>query len=149
MVLGGISQFFPPSLSSIIVGVYVIIFGLGMLAHHSAESTKLMSSQWSPVLSSCPTFRTTPTAMLRSCFRSSAVVFVSCSPAPKMAPALTFCPVYIFVGCILLHDAILREIAASIVGIIGIAYLVLEFIPSIEPPSNMRESDQGWGAEQV
>jgi COPI associated protein len=62
---------------------------------------------------------------------------------------LTFCPVYIFVGCILLHDAILREIAASIVGIIGIAYLVLEFIPSIEPPSNMRESDQGWGAEQV
>lgn len=57
--------------------------------------------------------------------------------------------VYIFVGCILLHDSILREIAGSIVGITGIAYLVLEFIPSIEPPSNMRESDQGWGAEQV
>jgi uncharacterized membrane protein HdeD (DUF308 family) len=28
MILGGISQFFPPSMSSIIVGVYVIIFGL-------------------------------------------------------------------------------------------------------------------------
>ena len=65
-----------------------------------------------------------------------------------MASVLT-CPVYIFVGCLLIHDAILREIAGSIVGIIGIAYLVLEFIPSIEPPSNMRESDQGWGAEQV
>jgi len=29
MVLGGISQFFPASLSSIIVGAYVIVFGLG------------------------------------------------------------------------------------------------------------------------
>ena len=31
MVLGGISQFFPASMSSIIVGVYVMIFGLGKL----------------------------------------------------------------------------------------------------------------------
>lgn len=31
MVLGGISQFFPPSMSSIIVGIYTIIFGLGKL----------------------------------------------------------------------------------------------------------------------
>lgn len=29
MVLGGISQFFPASMSSIIVGAYVIVFGLG------------------------------------------------------------------------------------------------------------------------
>jgi uncharacterized membrane protein HdeD (DUF308 family) len=29
MVLGGISQFFPPTMSSIVVGVYVIVFGLG------------------------------------------------------------------------------------------------------------------------
>jgi hypothetical protein len=29
MILGGISQFFPASLSSVIVGAYVIIFGLG------------------------------------------------------------------------------------------------------------------------
>lgn len=28
MVLGGISQFFPPSMSSVIVGAYVIVFGL-------------------------------------------------------------------------------------------------------------------------
>lgn len=57
--------------------------------------------------------------------------------------------VYIFVGSILLHDGVLRYIAGSIVGFIGIGYLMLEFIPSIEPPSNMREADQGWGAEQV
>ena len=40
-------------------------------------------------------------------------------------------------------------VAGAIVGIVGVLYAVLEFIPSIEPPSNMREADQGWGAEQV
>lgn len=29
MVLGGISQFFPASMSSIVVGIYVIAFGVG------------------------------------------------------------------------------------------------------------------------
>lgn len=57
--------------------------------------------------------------------------------------------VYIFVGSILLHDGVLRIIAGSIVGLVGVAYVVLEFIPSIEPPANMREADAGWGAEQV
>lgn len=33
MVLGGISQFFPASMSTIIVGAYVIIFGLGKLGN--------------------------------------------------------------------------------------------------------------------
>ena len=31
----------------------------------------------------------------------------------------------------------------------GIGYVVLEFLPQIEPPPNMREADSGWGAEQV
>lgn len=57
--------------------------------------------------------------------------------------------VYIFVGSILLHDHTLRIIAGSIVGLIGVGYVVLEFIPSIEPPANMREADAGWGNEQV
>jgi len=60
-----------------------------------------------------------------------------------------FCAVYIFVGSILLHDGVLRIIDGSIIGIIGVAYVALEFIPSIEPPANMREADAGWGAEQV
>jgi hypothetical protein len=60
-----------------------------------------------------------------------------------------FCVVYIFVGSILLHDGVLRIIDGSIIGIIGVAYVALEFIPSIEPPANMREADAGWGAEQV
>ncbi|KAL4919813.1 COPI associated protein-domain-containing protein [Aspergillus aurantiobrunneus] len=56
---------------------------------------------------------------------------------------------YIFVGCLILHGHVLQYIAGSIVGFLGIGYVVLEFVPSIEPPSNMREADQGWGAEQV
>ncbi|KAI1870568.1 uncharacterized protein JN550_005111 [Neoarthrinium moseri] len=56
---------------------------------------------------------------------------------------------YIFIGSILLNNNALRIIAGSIVGIVGVAYAVLEFIPSIEPPANMREADAGWGAGQV
>lgn len=43
----------------------------------------------------------------------------------------------------------MRIIAGTIVGVVGIAYGALEFVPSIEPPSNMRDADAGWGAEQV
>ncbi len=57
--------------------------------------------------------------------------------------------VYIFAGSILLADNIFVKIFGSIIGLIGVAYVVLEFIPSIEPPQNMREADGGWGAEQV
>jgi hypothetical protein len=57
--------------------------------------------------------------------------------------------VYIFAGSILLEDNVLLKIFGSVIGIIGVAYVVLEFIPSIEPPQNMREADGGWGAEQV
>ncbi|UNI21684.1 hypothetical protein JDV02_007653 [Purpureocillium takamizusanense] len=57
---------------------------------------------------------------------------------------------YIFLGCLILGTHVLQKIAGGIVGIVGIGYVVLEFIPSIEPPSNMREADvAGWGAEQV
>lgn len=85
----------------------------------------------------------------------------SVSTAPSGVPGLLrssyptnvdkqlFRAVYVFIGCILLSDNVLRIIAGSIVGIIGVAYVVLEFIPQIEPPANMREADAGWGAEQV
>lgn len=57
--------------------------------------------------------------------------------------------VYIFVGSIILNDSAILKVAGTIVGVVGVGYVVLEFIPSIEPPSNMREADAGWGAEQV
>ena len=59
------------------------------------------------------------------------------------------CLVYIFVGSILLHGHWAWIVSGSIIGVIGVAYVALEFIPSIEPPANMREADAGWGAEQV
>src|SRR3569833_4679893 len=58
--------------------------------------------------------------------------------------------VYIFIGSILLNHWTLRQIAAAIIGFVGVAYVALELIPSNEPPDNMREAaDAGWGAEQV
>jgi len=56
---------------------------------------------------------------------------------------------YLFVGCLILDGHVLRYIAGSIVGFVGVAYIALEYVPSIEPPSNMRDSEAGWGAEQV
>jgi hypothetical protein len=78
--------------------------------------------------------------------------------------------VYFFVGCIIAGDKFYNYIPAAIVAFIGLAYIALEFVPSIEPPANMRyvvmdwkrdktslewtltilrDADAGWGAEQV
>jgi len=58
--------------------------------------------------------------------------------------------VYIFVGTIILGAPWWwRGLLGIIAVVVGLAYCVLEFIPSIEPPANMREADGGWGAEQV
>lgn len=57
--------------------------------------------------------------------------------------------VYVFLGSIILGEAWYQKAAGTIIGVVGVAYVILEFIPSIEPPANMKEADQGWGAEQV
>jgi hypothetical protein len=113
MVLGGIAQFFPITFQSVIIGCYVVIFGL---------ATALLEFQIPPQVSRYASFLFS--FIGRGIF-------------------------YIFVGSIILHKDVLRTIAGSIVGLIGVAYAALEFIPSIEPPANMREADAGWGAEQV
>ncbi|KAF5872594.1 putative copi associated protein [Botrytis fragariae] len=113
MVLGGISQFFPLGFQSIIIGCYVIIFGI---------CTALLEFQIPPQVSRYASFLFS--FLGRGIF-------------------------YVFVGSILLHDHVLRVIAGSLIGIIGLIYIGLEFVPSIEPPANMREADGGWGAEQV
>ncbi|RAQ99517.1 COPI associated [Stemphylium lycopersici] len=56
---------------------------------------------------------------------------------------------YIFIGSVIVGERWFRIVPGTIVGIIGVAYAALEFIPSIEPPANMRDADAGWGAEQV
>ena len=57
--------------------------------------------------------------------------------------------VYVFAGSVLLDTHTVDIVFGSIIGVVGLAYMVLEFVPSIEPPQNMREADGGWGAETV
>jgi hypothetical protein len=58
-------------------------------------------------------------------------------------------PVYIFIGSIIVGQSWYMWLPGALVGIVGVGYAVLEYIPSIEPPANMRDADAGWGAEQV
>ncbi|KAI1405264.1 COPI associated [Hypoxylon fuscum] len=113
MVLGGISQFFNLGFQSIIIGAYVLLFGVAVA---------LLEFQIPPQVSRYASF------MFSFVGRG---IF------------------YVFIGSILLNNGVLRIIAGSIVGLVGLAYVALEFVPSIEPPANMREADAGWGAEQV
>jgi len=113
MVVGGISQFFPVGFQAVLIGSYVILFGLGIAMLE---------------------FRVPPQVSRYASFLFSFIgrgIF------------------YIFVGSVLLSDYALRIAAGSIIGVVGVAYVVLEYVPSIEPPANMREADAGWGAEQV
>lgn len=56
---------------------------------------------------------------------------------------------YIFIGTILLHDHVLRIIAGSIIGSIGLIYTALEFIPAIQVPENMRLNDYDDATETI
>ncbi|KAF8253549.1 COPI associated [Wilcoxina mikolae CBS 423.85] len=111
MILGGISQFFPITLQSFVIGCYVMLFGLG-----TAFLEFQIPSQVSRYASFMFSF------LGRGIF-------------------------YIFMGSILLHDGVLRIIAGSIIGFVGLAYVALEFVPSVEPPDNMKDSQ--WDGEHV
>ncbi|KAI9301828.1 COPI associated protein-domain-containing protein [Cunninghamella echinulata] len=47
---------------------------------------------------------------------------------------------YLFIGCILLNNAPLSIACGVIIIVVAIIYIVLHFIPSIEPPKNMQMS---------
>jgi hypothetical protein len=46
--------------------------------------------------------------------------------------------VYVFIGSVIVGEKWFRIVPGTLVGIVGIGYVVLEYIPSIEPPANMR-----------
>ena len=46
--------------------------------------------------------------------------------------------VYIFIGSIIVGGSWWKNADGALVGLVGIGYAVLEYIPSIEPPANMR-----------
>ncbi|KAG6218924.1 hypothetical protein E4U50_007671 [Claviceps purpurea] len=113
-VLGGIAGIFLLQLQSIILGAYLIVFGLAIA---------LLEFQIPPQVSRYANFLFS--FIGRGIF-------------------------YVLIGGLLFGKEILSNIAGAIVCIIGVGYVALEFVPSIEPPSNMRDADvSGWGAEQV
>lgn len=113
MVVGGIYHIFPISISNVIIGLYVAMFG---------AATGLLEFQIPQQISRYASF-------LFSFIGRGAF--------------------YIFAGSILLQNHIINTIFGTIIGIIGVCYVVFEFIPSIEPPHNMREADAGWGSDQI
>ncbi|KAE9982359.1 hypothetical protein BLS_006202 [Venturia inaequalis] len=113
MVLGGVAQFFPLGFQSIVVGCYVIIFGL---------ATALLEFQIPPQVARYASFMFS--FIGRGLF-------------------------YLFIGSILLSTHWTKVVPGTLIGFIGLGYVALEFVPSIEPPANMRDADAGWGAEQV
>ncbi|KAL7822968.1 Golgi apparatus membrane protein TVP15 [Trichoderma gracile] len=112
-VLGGVFHIFPVGFQNLILGIYMIVFGLAIA---------LLEFQIPPQVSRYANFLFS--FIGRGIF-------------------------YILIGGLLLGSHAISKIAGGAVGIIGISYVALEFIPSIEPPSNMREAEVGWGAEQV
>ncbi|KJZ79867.1 hypothetical protein HIM_00581 [Hirsutella minnesotensis 3608] len=121
--------------SSIIIGAYMVIFGLSIALLGASSS---VGDYPSAVLTDAPDqsfkFLLSYLATPHFSFLSSVEVSV----------------LYIFLGSLLLGNHWLQNIAGGIVGITGVAYAALEFVPAIEPPANMREADvAGWGAEQV
>ncbi|KAG6035755.1 hypothetical protein E4U40_001929 [Claviceps sp. LM458 group G5] len=113
-VLGGIAGIFLLQLQSIILGAYLIVFGLAIA---------LLEFQIPPQVPRYANFLFS--FIGRGIF-------------------------YVLIGGLLFGKEILSNIAGAIVCIIGVGYVALEFVPSIEPPSNMRDADvSGWGAEQV
>lgn len=108
-----VSQFFPITFQSVIIGVYVILFGL---------ATALLE------------FRIPDQVSRYASFLFSFIgrgIF------------------YIFVGSIMLSGSVLRIIAGGILMVIGVGYGALEFVPSIEPPANMRDAQEPEYVEQV
>jgi hypothetical protein len=75
--------------------------------------------------------------------------FLICSAQTKSINS-NLLTVYVLLGLIAVADGrVWLNIPGYLGALIGIGYVVLEFIPSIEPPANMRDADAGWGAEQV
>lgn len=113
-ILGGIVSIFMHQLSTIILGAYMLVFGLAIA---------LLEFQIPPQISRYANFLFSFVG--RGIF-------------------------YVLIGGLLFGKEVLSNIAGAIVCIVGIGYIALEFVPSIEPPSNMRDADAaGWGAEQV
>ena len=107
------------SSSHIILGVYLIIFGLGTTHLHPAQQQHANANPG--------------TALLEFQIPQQVARYAS-----FMFSFLGRGIFYIFIGSVIVGEKWFRIVPGTIVGIIGIGYSVLEYIPSIEPPANMR-----------
>ncbi|KAK9447503.1 Golgi apparatus membrane protein TVP15 [Limtongia smithiae] len=51
---------------------------------------------------------------------------------------------YIFMGALILAPGALRIVGGAVIMLVGAIFVVLEFTPSIEPPTNMRAGEIGY-----
>ena len=107
--------------SNIILGVYLIIFGLG---REPVRYPPLLR-KWliNPI----------GTALLEFQIPQQVARYAS-----FMFSFLGRGIFYIFIGSVIVGERWFRIVPGTIVGLIGVGYAALEFIPSIEPPANMR-----------
>ncbi|KAK9388732.1 Golgi apparatus membrane protein TVP15 [Lipomyces mesembrius] len=117
MVLGGIVSFFPLGFRTVVLAIYTILFGAIVI---TAEFS--MPSQIARYASFLMSF------IGRGLF-------------------------YIFIGALILAPGALRIVGGSVVMLeahvvnrVGAIFIVLEFTPSIEPPTNMRGDEPGYEA---
>lgn len=143
---------------NVIIGIYMIVFGLAiaLLGMPSSFLIPLRQARLQVILTTTAEFQVPPQVSRYANFLFSFIGRGVCmlqypaliSPILLGRP-LTNLTVYILIGGLLLGDKAIANVAGGIVGIAGIGYVGLEFVPLIEPPSSMREADSGWGAEQV
>ncbi|KAI5269900.1 hypothetical protein E4T47_06729 [Aureobasidium subglaciale] len=128
MVFGGISQFWPDvSVRGTICAIYIILFGLANALLDSGDLTR------------CAEFQIPPQIARYASFMFS---FIGRGADEDWT-------VYVFIGALCFTGHWTKYIIGGIIILVGVAYIALEYVPSIEPPANMRDADAGWGAEQV
>ncbi|KAK9458806.1 Golgi apparatus membrane protein TVP15 [Lipomyces oligophaga] len=49
---------------------------------------------------------------------------------------------YVLIGALIFSPGPLRIVGGAVIMLVGVAYIILEYTPSIEPPSNMRGNDE-------
>lgn len=141
---------------NIIIGIYMIVFGLAIALLGMPSSSNSSPPRLQVILIMTAEFQVPPQVSRYANFLFSFIGRGVCTLQylALISPILpgrllTNLTVYILIGGLLLGDKVIANIAGGIVGIAGIGYVGLEFVPLIEPPSSMREADSGWGAEQV
>ncbi|KAI4764297.1 hypothetical protein E4T52_03616 [Aureobasidium sp. EXF-3400] len=129
-VLGGVSQFWPEvSVRGTICAIYIILFGLGNALlgwRHPLYHARLIPPQVARYASFMFSFIGRGVCTIQELLNLA------------MAWANEYGTVYIFIGGLCFSGHWTKYIIGGIIILVGITYVALEYVPSIEPPANMR-----------